>query len=487
MKSNLRRICCLLLALAMIFSVAACGKATDSGSALDFEDEGWDIDAGNTDVDASTDEGDKTQTGNTSTVNSQGGGTGTVKQPAVKNADSLSLAELTAQIPSKLRGTTVHVFSWNPVKDVTGAEKVVDSFEKKTGIKVKWEQGSYDNYDESIVAKINSGAAPDIIRYNEPNPGRMSMCQDVKTATGFDFAGDIWDSSIRDAFTIKGKTYAVNMKNSFNKQPTVVVYLKSTVENNQLEDPYQLWKQGKWTFDKFIEMCKQFKSETGSAGWMTSRLIDIMWFEHLSFINFDGKTYTNNSTSPEIIKMLQRVCDWRAEGVMSGGASETSQFTAGNYLFYTTNILGLRRNDSQHFVEQKKNNDIYCVPFPAQTGKAYWQSNQESESFGIPKGAKNPEAVYYFLRYYADRENYDEKMFFSNSQILEVYDWCISQPNQHYTFDRKITAAYGEELCDITVDIRGGLQAAQVETKLQSLSPQFQHATNEANKVVAKF
>lgn len=487
MKSNLRRICCLLLALAMIFSVAACGKATDGGSALDFEDEGWDIDAGNTDVDASTDEGSKTQTGNTSTVNSQGGST--TKQPAVKNADSLSLAELTAQIPSKLRGTTVHVFSWNPAKDVTGAEKVIADFEKKTGIKVKWEQGSYETYDESIVAKINSGAAPDVIRYNEPNPGRMSMCQDLKTATGFDFAGDIWDPSIRKEFTVKGKTYGVNMKNTFNKQPTVVIYLKSTIENNQLEDPYQLWKQGKWTFDKFIEMCKQFKSETGMAGWMSSWLIDIMWYEHLSFINFDNATgvYTNNSTSPQVVNALQRVCDWRAEGVMSGGMRETSAFTSGNYLFYTTNILGLRRNDSQHYVEQKKNNDVYCVPFPAQTGKTYWQSNQESESFGIPKGAKNASAVYYFLRYYLDRENYDEKMFFSNSQILEVYDWCISQPNQHHVFDRKLTKAYGEELCDITVDIRGGLQSAQVKTFLESVSPEFQHATNEANKVVAKF
>ena len=128
------------------------------------------------------------------------------------------------------------------------------------------------------------------------------------------------------------------------------------------------------------------------------------------------------------------------------------------------------------------------MPFPTQTGKTYWQSNQESEAFGIPKGAKNPEAVYYFLRYYLDRANYDEKMFFSNSQILEVYDWCISQPNQHHTFDRKITNAYGtEELEDIPYFIRTGLQRDQVQTKLESLSPKFQHSVNEANKVIAKF
>lgn len=479
MKSNLRRIFCLLLALAMIFSVAACGKADESGSTLDFDDEGWEIEVDGNAGTESKDQGDTSIVVSTNT---------SAVAPTVKNADALSLAELTAQMPSKLRGTTVHVFSWNPVKDVTGAEKVVADFEKKTGIKVKWEQGSYDNYDESIIAKINSGAAPDIIRYNEPNPGRMATTQDLKTATGFDFSGDIWDATVAKAFTVKGKTYGVNMKNTFNKQPTVVMYLKSTIENNQLEDPYQLWKQGKWTFDKFLEMCREFKEKTnGSCGWMTSRIVDIMWFRGLSFINFDGTKYTNNATNPEIITMLKDVCTWTTSDIMAGGMSGTSAFCSGNYLFYTDNILGARRNDSQHYVEQKKNNDLYCVPFPQENGKTFYQSNSEAEAYGIPKGAKNAEAVYYFLRYYLDANNYDSKMFFSNNQILEVYNWCISQSNQHYTFDRKLTKSYAEELLDIPALVRGGLQPAQVQTQLESLSPKFKLCADKASDVVAKF
>ena len=485
MKSNLRRIFCLLLALAMIFSVAACGKADDGGSTLDFDDEGWDITVdGNVGGNESTDDGSKTQSGNTST----GNGGSTVKQPAVKNADELSLAELTAQIPSNLRGTTVHVFSWNPVKDVTGAEKVVADFEKKTGIKVKWEQGSYDTYDEAIIAKINSGAAPDIIRYNSPNPARMATTQDLKTATGFDFKGDIWDSTVYDAFTVNGKTFGINMKNTFNKQPTVVMYLKSTIENNQLEDPYQLWKSGKWTFDKFLEMCREFKEKTnGSCGWMTSRIIDIMWFRGIGFIEFDGTKYTNNSLDPDVINALKDICTWTTTDIMAGGMSETSSFCSGNYLFYTDNILGARRNDSLHYVEQKKNNDLYCVPFPQESGKTYYQSYSESEAFGIPKGAKNPEAVYYFLRYYLDANNYDSKMFFSNSQILEVYNWCISQEKQMHTIDRYITGSYATQLLDIPATVRGGLQPAQVQTTLESLSPKFKLCADKANDVIKKF
>ena len=481
MKSNLRRIFCLLLAITMIFSVAACGKTDNSGSTLDFDDEGWDIQ-----VDANTDANNESKDqGSTSVVSN--GNSGSVAP--TKNADTLSLSELTAQIPSKLRGTTINVFSWNPIKDVTGAEKVIADFEKKTGIKVKWEQGSYDKYDEAIIAKINSGAAPDVIRYNEPNPGRMSTTQDLKTATGFDFKGEIWDDKVAEAFTVNGKTYGINLKNTFNKQPTVVMYLKSTIENQQLEDPYQLWKQGKWTFDKFLDMCREFKEKTnGSCGWMTSRIVDIMWFRGLSFISRDKNTgkYSNNSTNPEIINMLKDVCTWTSSDLMAGGMAESASFCSGNYLFYTDSIIGARRNDF-HFVDQKKNNDLFCVPFPQENGKTFYQSNSESEAYGIPKGAKNPEAVYYYLRYYLDASNYDSKMFFSNNQILEVYNWCIAQPNQHFTFDRKLTKAYAEELLDIPALVREGLQPAQVQTKLESLSPKFKLCADKANEVVAKF
>lgn len=480
MKSNLKRIFCLLLALAMMFSVAACGKADNGGSTLDFDDEGWEIDAGTTNAGTTS-----TNKGENSVVSTNDA---VVEGPAVKNADSLSLAELTSQIPSDLRGSTVHVFSWNPVKDVTGAEKVVADFEKKTGIKVKWEQGSYDKYDESIVAKINSGSAPDIIRYNGPNPARMSLTQDYKSATGFDFAGDIWDPAVVKAYTINGKIYGVNMKNTFNKQPTVVMYLKSTIENHQFEDPYTLWKSGKWTFDKFKEMCLEFKEKTnGACGWISSRNIDIMWFRGIGFIEYDGTKYVNKATDPKVITAIKDVANWTSADIIAGGASATDAFCSGNYLFYTDNILGARRNDSLHYVEQKKKNDLYCVPFPQEEGYTYYQSFSESEAFGIPKGAKNAKGVYYFLRYYLDANNYDSKMFFSNNQILEVYNWCIAQTKQHHTIDRYITASYDERNCGIENLIRSGLQAAQAQTTLESLSPKFQMCVQKANDAIAKF
>ena len=241
MKSSLKSILSLMLVAVMMLTFAACGegkKDNDLGT-----DEGWDIavsgNQGGTISDVSVPD---------STSNNQS----QVQQ--VKNADTLSYNQLVAQMPSELRGSTIHIYSWNPIRDVTGAQKVIDDFQKKTGIKVKWTQGNYEQYDTNIAAFINAGTSPDVIRYNTPNPARMYLCQDMKAATGYDFSGDIWDANIRNEFTKKGKLFGVTLKNTFNQQPWIVAYSKSNVERYGLEDPYTLWKEGKWTFEKMKEI-----------------------------------------------------------------------------------------------------------------------------------------------------------------------------------------------------------------------------------------
>ena len=69
-----------------------------------------------------------------------------------------------------------------------------------------------------------------------------------------------------ESYSYAGKYYAANLKNTFNQQPTAVVYRPSQIARYKLEDPYTLWKQGKWTYDKFKELCRAFKDETTRCG-----------------------------------------------------------------------------------------------------------------------------------------------------------------------------------------------------------------------------
>lgn len=506
----------MLLAIAMVFSMVACGNSeTESAFELGGDEE-WnvDVDSNSGDNQGAT-PGNQgatpgNQTGTTSTgatsngtasnatsssnkgssttsSTTQNGGSNTsVKTPTTKNADSLAWKDLLAQMPSTLRGTTLNVCSWNPIKDVTGAEKVISDFEKQTGIKVVWTQKSYDTYEQDILAMINSGVAPDIMRYNHPTPAKMYLTQDVKSATGYDFKGAIWDKNATSAYTVNGKIYGVNLKNTFNQQPTVVTYSMSTINRYKLEDPYVLWKEGKWTWKKFVEMCKDFKEETGRPAWMTSGHTETIWFNNVDMYKFDGKKYTSNLSDPKVLKAIQQSANNMADGLVCEAMREHDKLENGTYLFFTTNILATRRTDF-HFSTLKANDDLYAVPVPtgvSSDGK-YYQHYQEFEAYGIPKGARNPGAVYYFLRYYLNADNYDEDMFFVNNQTLETYKYCMAQKNVHYTVD--LTEAIDTNVGGISDFIRTGGTAAQVQNKIDELKPVYERAAKQANETVAKF
>ena len=408
-----------------------------------------------------------------------------VESSNIADPDSLSWNDLVAKMPSALKGKTFTVVSWSPVTDVTDADKVVKKFEKDTGMKVKWTKMGYETYDTNIAALINAGKSPDLIRYISPAPSRMTLCQDLKSATGFDFSGDIWDSRVMKAYSYKGKYYAANLRNTLNQQPTVVVYRPSLIKQYKLEDPYTLWKNGQWTYDKFKEMCRSFKAEVGHAAWMTSRTIDLLWLNDIDLITFDGTKYVNNLKNPAVISGLQEVIGNRDE-LCPEAAAESSKFENGTYLFYTDNIIALRRTDF-HFTELKAKNDVEAVPFPTQAGKTYYTNFQEFEAYGVPKGAKYGTAAYFFLRCYANADNYDESTFFNSERILETYKYLMNQNRYNYNVDRLITKAAGNELGDIPAMIRTGkMTADQVVTKLDSISPFFNNAVNQANDTLAK-
>ena len=167
MKKTVLKILCLALALVMVFGVTGCNKNQTASTDSFVEDE-TDFDIGG---------GDSSESGGEVSIkdNVSNASSGTTVKAAVPNADSLSFNQLISQMPSSLRGTTVYMYNWNPTKDY-GADSVVSKFEKLTGIKVKWEAGGYDDYDQKIAAMINAGNAPDIIRFRDNCIHRMYLC-----------------------------------------------------------------------------------------------------------------------------------------------------------------------------------------------------------------------------------------------------------------------------------------------------------------------
>ena len=481
MKKTVLRILCLALALVMVFGITGCkdGGAENTDSFVEDEND-FDIGGGDSN-DSAGDVSIKDDAGNVSG--------GTTAKAAVPNADSLSFNQLISQMPASLRGTTVYMYNWNPTKDY-GAESVVSKFEKLTGIKVKWESGGYDDYDQKIAAMINAGNAPDLIRFKDPCIHRVYLCQDIKAATGFDFAGNIWDQKVNTQYEVKGKLYAVNRKDTLFNQPFVLIYRKSLIDKYKLEDPYVLWKQGKWTWDAFINILKSAKDTVFSGDtWRTSSAVDYLYFTGNELIKHNGNKYVNNLMSSEVSEAVKKMCQYRSAGYTTSAMRMPKDFEAGNVLFQTFNIICARRtNISAKIVEAKADGDLYCVPIPAINGSENIQLFSELDAYGVPKGAKNPAAVYYFLRYFLDADNYDANTFFCNKQAYEVYKACMNKQTYFVPEDTDLldVVSTGGNLAGISDFVRNGNDYSQFDSERQKVNPTFELATKKANEVLAK-
>lgn len=127
------RVLAFLLCFVMLFSFAGCGKGKettsepeDTGVLIDgFEDE-------TVSTNQNADDGENvTQSGSSSNGNNGGSNNG-----GSNNGGSSSNADPFANIPSRLRGTTV-VFAHFGDEGAAEYEKVLKAFTKKTGIKNK--------------------------------------------------------------------------------------------------------------------------------------------------------------------------------------------------------------------------------------------------------------------------------------------------------------------------------------------------------------
>ena len=122
------------------------------------------------------------------------------------------------------------------------------------------QSGGTDEYATKVTAAVASNKAPDIVRLRGYEMGLINSLQPVENIK-FDFNDKAWDSRVLNYYSFGGKRYAVNLQDTLYQQPYMLIYNKNLIGKYDLEDPYTLWKQGKWTITKFEEILKTFKEE----------------------------------------------------------------------------------------------------------------------------------------------------------------------------------------------------------------------------------
>lgn len=476
-KTRLKAFLCLLSAAAILLSAAACksspdATSSDSSTGVDFSDSQPEESSNVSETPSET----SSDSSNSSTASSS-------SKPSAQSEKTTNLTrdQVMAQMPDELRNTTIKYMTWNSPKKEMEKDAIAE-FEEKTGIKIEVEMVDLNEKYNILASRIAAGNSPDLFRTDESWPSVCKNLQPIENLN-FNFNDKAWDWDIMHDFTFNGKTYSMQLADTPFTPVAVLYYDKSAIKKAEMEDPYTIWKKNPddWTWDKFFELCKTFLDRNGNKdGYYGAIFGNTYIYAYtrafgLANVSYDYKTstYTSNLQNPEYIKRMEILAD----AIQKKYISSTAQgFEMGQVLFAWDWSQNAQANNV-YYGNLKKRNNLGIVPIPTDSTK---QVLYQHIGHGVPVGAKNPEAVPYFIRYIQDRKGYNIDTIYSVPNSAEVVEWTLEQGRKNKNF------YVGDSIHNYTYITKiMSSPASQVKAICDTHAPEFEAAVKDLNNVIA--
>ena len=132
-------------------------------------------------------------------------------------------------------------------------------FKTKYNGKINWVQTTWETKFDDLAALVMSNDSPDFIGADDmdvfPKGAIKSMIEPIDDY--IDLSKPLWTDikGATDQFMLGDKHYVSVIRTD---PAYVFVYNKQTMEDNGYDDPAELFKEGKWNWDTFTEMCLDF-------------------------------------------------------------------------------------------------------------------------------------------------------------------------------------------------------------------------------------
>lgn len=340
------------------------------------------------------------------------------------------------------------IYDLNPTNDSPERSPELALFEDTYGAKIEYIPTTSDKRFDDLATSILGGTSPDIFAYEWRSfPYDISKNQYQAVDQLIDWSEPKWADvkDVADGFMWKGEHYIAPLGYAFS-DTQVLMYNKTTIENEGFDDPYELYQAGKWNWNTFIDMMKTFvengdgNERYGIGGWWANAFV---FTAGETMVTYDGEHFANNLRSAKIEKAQLALQDiFRSGLIKRGWIGGESAFTDDSLLFYSMgtwayNAAALSRPDDV----------IQIVPFPkADDSDEYYVSNKVFSYMWV-KGSENGDCVKAWLdcnrtvyfedtykeatkqKYLANNagwtsEMYDLTMdFYDSSKFTQKYDY----------------------------------------------------------------
>lgn len=230
-------------------------------------------------------------------------------------------------------------------------------FEDEYGGKINWIQCTDENKFDTLSNRLNAGDPVDMFSYEwNALPSGVLKGQYQPLDDYIDLTDSIWDD-IRyaiDMFEFNGSHYVIPYEVS---DPVLLIYSRTKCGEYGLADPYELYQNGEWDWNTFMDMMKTFTrdNDTAICGIPAQAIVQSTG---KAVVNYDGTKFINNINDPDIE---------RAELIMqemySSGLYDSNWYSNypndGSALFYAMADWALGASN-----ELNPNDDLMVAPFP---------------------------------------------------------------------------------------------------------------------------
>lgn len=320
--------------------------------------------------------------------------------------------------------------------DITGDQKGAEQckiFASETyGGEIEWISASSGSaYYDKLATLIAADDSPDLLTF-EPLAFPYGVAKNMFEPLDdhFDVDDPLWADmkELIEEYQFDGKHYyfphRIVTKYSLN-------YNRKTFENAGLEDPYNLYVAGEWTWDKWrqlmIDFCNQ--SDENIGFYATSTMLE-------AFINSTGTsvidvspdgTITNNLQSPDVTKAIGYLSDLGRDSLLYPASHPYGDWVSPQvWAPVSDKILFLGMEPEWTYIaatEQIQNptgvendildtvSDFAFVPFPRDPDASEYYMCSNTFGYMIPKGAKNIDGAVEFI--------YCNRLFETDQAIID--------------------------------------------------------------------
>lgn len=316
-----------------------------------------------------------------------------------------------------------------PENKPKGYESVADE-----NVFVNVKVSSYADRYTSLSKLVQSDDSPDCFPFeicNYPYSVYQNLFQPLDGI--IDFTTDDWADykEAIDKFNWGGKNYCPIM----SLVPTSFLwYRKSTVEEAGLDDPWELYESGKWTWETFLTMARKF-SDPDNGKYVLDG-----YYPENNFVCTTGTplialeggklvSHLNDANIEKCLDMLRSFDNTQEQlryprDIDNNWSPSYPEWVNGNTLFFEDGTWRYEETWRLYKKKQKWDDDeINFVPFPQMDGSDKYYQSMKQDSIMLVAGSKNIDGYKAWIYANLVASNDPEIQKAGREQSKAEYDW----------------------------------------------------------------